>query len=553
MPDKKTKFNFSKLSTKPSKDAVSWLGNRSLLATVFLWAICVCRYLSMLQIVKACYRYVMHKKKIATIDDKATRVNVPPILPEIYFIAWFIVFAVLKALDINCLAVKVAGYYYLFETFIWVIYYSIFRRFFEEDYSIYHVLEYLLPLVIIFPTQALSISILYKVNFGQAILSILGNADDNVPSGINVMGILYAAIVIGLLVSRLPDESVKKSTGYPVLIIGNGDVVRNRLVPALERKHYTDKQIVKYDIVNDSSASNEKCFCFESNKKIIENICAVSGENSIIWISCPVKDHIEYLRALVCQPNRLVVCEKPICANARDLDSVRVLNNSYRDKVFYLSYYLLEKALPLYYYCVGNKKYLSYLEIRGDLILSRNLLGKLEKITVSIVEGPDERDLAESGGQLFETFIHNVLIASVICGIPDHWEIHSASSEQEHITLNAKCKGIDIFLNQEKNEKDIKRCERKVELVYQYGQIHMDIDRGKMTIKCKDAEPAEVSIKEEYRATKYAIQEDIVYRVANGECLPSDVDGLFLQTEVIDWLIKIQDKFKEKNHNVEDK
>lgn len=551
MPDKRIKFNFSKISTKPSRDAVIWLENRSVLATAFLWAICVCRYLSILQIIKECYRYVAHKKKIATIDGQATRVNVPPILPEIYFIVWFIVFAVLKVLDINCLAVKAASYYYLFETFVWVIYYSVFRRFFEENYSIYHVLEYLLPLVIIFPTQALSISILYEVNFGQAMLAILGSADRNLPSGINLMGILHAAIVIGLLVSRFPDESVKKSKEYPVIIIGNGDVVRNRLVPALERQHYTDTQIVKYDIVNDSSAGNEKCFCFESSKEIIDNICAVSRENSIIWISCSVKAHVEYLRALVCQPNRLVVCEKPICANTRDLNSVRVLNNSeYRDKVFYLSYYLLEKALPLYYYFVGNKKYLSYLEIKGDLILSKNLLGQLKKITVSIVEGVDKRNLDDSGGHLFETFIHNVLIASVICGIPDNWDINSASCEQGRIALNAGYKGIDIVLNQEKNRRN---CKRQVKLVYQYGQICMDIDRGKMTIDCKGMQRAEVSIKEEYRATKYAIQEDLVYRVANGECLPSDVDGLFLQTEVIDWLIKKQYMFKEKNRNVNDK
>ena len=543
MSDQRIKFNFSKLSTKPSKDAMVWLGNRSVLATILLWCIYICRYLSVLQIVKECYRYIAQKKKSATKDNDATRVNVPPILPEIYFICWLAVFAVLKILAINSFVIRIMGYYYLFETFIWIIYYSIFRRFFEENYSIYHVLEYLLPLLVIFPTQALSISIIYDLKFGQAILAILGNAKDNIPNGINVMGILYAAIVIGLLVDRFPDEKIKKSEGYPVLIIGNGDVVNNRLVPALKRTHYTNKEIVKYDIgkEKDNKTETEECFCFESNDAIIGNIRTVSGENSIIWISCPAKDHVEYLKGLVTQQNKLIVCEKPICTSEEDLASVRNLNSTeQRNKIFYLSYYLLEKALPFYYFCVDNKKYLPYLECKGDLILAKNLLGKLKTLSVSIVEGPDSRDLVGSGGHLFETFIHNLLLASLICGTPENWDIDDANRKGDQITLKANYKGINIVLNQEKNRS---RCERKVQLVYQNGQIDMDIDQGKMTIACEEMETIEMSIKEEYYAAKYAIQEDLVYRVASGECLPNEVDGLFHQMEVLDWLIKNQGIF----------
>lgn len=69
-----------------------WLGNRSVLSTILLWSICICRYLSVLQTVKGCYRYIAQKKKIATRDGESTRVNVPPILPELYFICWLAVF-----------------------------------------------------------------------------------------------------------------------------------------------------------------------------------------------------------------------------------------------------------------------------------------------------------------------------------------------------------------------------------------------------------------------------------------------------------------------------
>lgn len=174
------------------------------------------------------------------------------------------------------------------------------------------------------------------------------------------------------------------------------------------------------------------------------------------------------------------------------------------------------------------------------MTLIKNLLGKLNKVSVSIVEGQDNRNLDKSGGQLFETFIHNMLIASLVCGTPDKWEIKEAGNESDHITLTAACKGVYIDLNQEKNRG---QCKREILLKYENGQIYMDIDQGKMTICCKDMEDVEVAIKEEYRSTQYAIQEDLVYRVASGECLSKDVDGLFHQIEVLEWLIDSKDIF----------
>jgi hypothetical protein len=543
----KVRFNFKKLSTKPSKKNTVWLGNRSILATIVLGLIYIFRYFSLLQIVKESYRFIVKKANKYTQDSYATRVNVPPILPELYFLVWLVALIILKCFGVSGLAIKIISGYYLFESFIWITYYSLFRRFFEENYSIYHSLEYFLPLIVIFPTQALGISNIYDVSFSVAILAILGTADESLPSYINVMGIMFGAIVIGLLVSRFPNERIKANDGYPVLIIGNGDVVAVRLFPALTAKHYSDKEIVKCDIEKDDKQKDKNCLYFSSGKEIIDHIDWVGGEKSVIWICCPSSSHVYYLKELVEQDNKLIVCEKPICINKDDLENVCKLNanESARDKIFYLSYYLLEKALPLYYYCTGNRFYLKYLSAPNDLLTVKNFLGKLISVNVNIVEGYDARKLDADGGHLYETFIHNLLLASLFVGTPDNWVECEGGKLNDTITFKANYKDVSIKLLQQKNSDKVVR---NIIAEYNNGRIFMDINTGKMTISCnydsdKDTSFV-VAIKEEYRA-KYSIQEDLVYRVANDECLSRDVDGLFHQVEVLSWLMNNETIFKD--------
>lgn len=544
-PNKKIDFHFRDLSTKPSKNAVFWHGNRSILATIVLWTLCICRYLSLLQLVKECYRFTARYTSNYSKDRKAKRINVPPILPELYFIAWFIIFVIIKLMGFHGTGVKIISVYYLLETLIWILYYSIFRRFFEETYSIYHVLEYLLPLLLIFPTQAMCISILHNINFRDAMTSLLGNGGDNVPGYVKILGVLYGAIVIALLINKFPEENVRKSE-YPVFIIGNGDVVQNRLYPAL-RSHYSAQSIVRYDLrsspthgVTDSTDSDPDGNAIKlmpSCKEITNNIKQLAGPESVVWISCPSNYHVEYLKELIGLNIGLIVCEKPICIDMKDLAVVKQINSGEnRNKVFYLSYYILEKAMPLYYFCKNNDRYLPYLEISGDITVIKNLLGRMLSVNVSIVEGRDERDIKNSGGQLFETFIHDLLLASLFCGTPYHWEGIDFRQINDAISLEAECESISIDLYQEKNAD---HTERWVHLGYEYGSVEMNIETGTLTVDLLNSSIPDAIIKlsDEFNGKKYAVQESIVYKTANGLCFPEDVDGLYCQEEIIEWLI----------------
>ena len=133
----------SKISTRPSPNALKWAGQEvSILSNILLWTLWACRVMSLLQIAKLIYRKIVTVLHVGTTDKNATRPNVPPMFCEIYFIMWALVFGIGYFLGWQSKFLDALAYYYLFESFVWLLYYTVFRRFYEENYSIYHEMEY---------------------------------------------------------------------------------------------------------------------------------------------------------------------------------------------------------------------------------------------------------------------------------------------------------------------------------------------------------------------------------------------------------------------------
>lgn len=65
---KKTKFQIKKISTKPDEKHYKWSGNRSIIATFFLWSIYILRYFSLLQWIKEGYRLIADRCNRASKD-----------------------------------------------------------------------------------------------------------------------------------------------------------------------------------------------------------------------------------------------------------------------------------------------------------------------------------------------------------------------------------------------------------------------------------------------------------------------------------------------------
>ncbi len=549
----KKKSIFSKISTMPSPDSLKWAGEeRSILSSILLWGLWICRVFSLLQICKLIFRTVATAIKRATTDKNATRVNVPPMFCEIYFLSWFTLLLLAHLLEWSSIVIKIFIIYYLFESVVWVLYYTVFRRFYEENYSIYHELEYLTELFLVIPTQALGFATIYNESFRNMISGLLGAGLDDTPFPVRILGALFAAIVISMIISAFPAERVKKRARRDrMIVIGGGDVVRKRLYPSMLSGGVLDGDIEIYDLVS-SQVKTEKCTYLLSGEAIGNAVDEKITSESIVWIESPTSTHVDYLKRFISSKAPLIVLEKPVCATRDDLNYIEELleDEILRPRVFFLSYYVLEKALPLYYIADQNSNYHKYLDIE-DKALMQNclpLLGALTSIEVSIIEGEDDREWAfdkSRGGQMLETFIHNLLIASLFCGTVDHWSDVSVKEGTQggvySINMSAKSGNTDISLSLKKNAPK-GECVRFARLNFSNGYIYADLEEKKATVYFASMDKeSTVSVKHKF-IDKYSVMIDLARRTANGDCYAEEVDGIRNQIPTIRWIIDYNEK-----------
>lgn len=369
----KKKTIFEQISTKPSPNALKWAGKEvSILSSILLWALWLCRLLSLLQILKLVFRKVAERLNKSTKDEHARRINVPPMFCELYFIAWFVFLLLGYWLGLSGPVVWGFTLYYLFESIVWVLYYTVFRRFFEENYSIYHELEYLTVLILVIPSQALGFANFYGLKFLDVLAGLLGAGSDSIPGGVQMIGALFMAIAISMIISAFPAERVKKHDKKPkMFVIGCGDVVQNRLYPALLRSENAESVDV-YDL-DGSGRQPSYCQSFPSEEAICEDIGKKLDSSGIVWVETPSYAHISYVKKLIGSKAALIVVEKPIAVSDADLAELERLlkDEEKRSRLFFLSYYVLEKALPLYYFEHANTNYIPYLDI-GDRDVLQN-------------------------------------------------------------------------------------------------------------------------------------------------------------------------------------
>ncbi len=537
---------FSQISTKPSKNALKWAGQEhSILSNVILWALWFCRVLSLLQISKFVFRKIITFFKKDTTDKKSTRPNVPPMFCEIYFILWFVLLILAHIFKWNNIVLSVCITYYLFESIVWVLYYTVFRRFFEENYSIYHELEYLTVLMLVIPTQALGFANLYGTTFREALSGLLGVGSDASPFPVKILGALFAAIVISMIISAFPAEAIKKrNKKQKMLIIGNGDVVKNRLYPALLSTGSAESDIHIFD-KGEPNKSDDKCNCLLTEKEIIDAAVSKVDQKSAIFIETPTYTHFLYLNKFIEKKVPLIVVEKPIAAKLSELIEIEkiIADSNKRERIFFLSYYILEKALPLYYLTSNNRLYEKYLDIDDSLALHnwRLRLGILKTVHIEIIEGADSREWTfkkENGGQLLETFIHNALITSLFCGLPSSWKNQKLNNQDLNtVTLTAESGKADISLKLIKNAAE-NEISRTANFVFSGGNITADFDKKEAKIYFDDiGKDITIAVKDSFN-DKYSILVDLVKGVIDGDYTTEEVDGLKNQIEVIKWLIK---------------
>ena len=552
----------NEVSTPPNKTSYYWKESFSLLSWIILKTLFWARCFSLLQWIK----YFVRKEKKK--DDESKRPNVPSIVVELYYLVLSLGFLCIVRWQ-HCFSpywyvtVKVAAIYFLVDSIIWVLYYFFFRRFFEEKYAIMHTLEYIVtfPLVIILQACCLNISTGICTT---RLAAMLINPDAGTPLPILAISVIYTAVILGLIISNLPTENIKEKGDYRyhLLVLGYGEVVKGRLLQAIatysgREKEY--KNVVIYDYgfsENDDSKkvkipSNLDLHKYElkvNDKDEMELFHKRVLASNILWIATPPISHLQYVESYY-NKLKMIVVEKPITVFRNELDLFRMIHSKVNN-IFCLSYYYLEKALPLTYLYRPLCFYEEYLNISDDnrksIIPSLYQLGQLKSISFYIHEKAETEGRKwtydeQTGGQLFETFIHLLVLARLVLGeqLPHHtlrWkDNHKTSDRITQITATGNIKGVKILLEMKKElpESEIKRgCE----LIYQKGKINVDFENIQLKMASEQQE-FELELDKNYKNTKYSIQLDMVSRCLKDHINPSTVDGSDLQMECLQWLM----------------
>lgn len=548
-----------------------WQGGHSFFTWFILWVVRKMRQVSALQLAKAFARRSAKKSNAPeNIDVGSTRSNVFPFFQEFYVLLWCVFLSLQVFLGGAKFFVFVAlDVYFIVESTTWILYYSVFRRFFEENYSVYHVMEHLPVILFMIPFQAIAYSLacMYGENGISEHWSILpvllGQASEHYVI-FSIMGFIYSAIVVSMIVSTFPVERVKASIPK-TYIIGAGAVVKDRLLPALDDRierlgkdrvgdisvytkeageliceEHTDsegrrrKVYVFHDVITEKPVKSKRVYELKSIYQLIKQ----GAKNAVAWIETPSDTHLYYLELLKGSAAFIVV-EKPMVCSRNDLVAMReIVSSDYRSRIFFLSYYILEKALMLTFLRRPNSFYLRYFDekVMGKFYQAYLELGKLKRITVEIIEGADQRHLP-NGGQLVETFVHNCLIASLFAGLPDTWKGVSIKKSDDDANIELKAAGEfgeEIYLVLIKKGGYETRQFAKLE--FEEGCIEADLYNRKASVRRVRGDIVELNVMEMYKE-RYAILCDMVYECYFNQIDPSRIDGLYHQVEVLEWFL----------------
>ena len=537
------------ISTRPNLTSWRWKGTPSLLSCIFLYIVYFARLCSLLQYFKFIYR----KRSNATSVDKASmRGNVPSWLVELYFIVWAILlFALPKELPF----IKWISFYFIFESLFWLLYYFFFRRFFEERYAIMHTLEYvvLLPLLVI--TQARCISVISNCGIRCAFATMFFPGKNDDPY-IIILSVFYTALIFGIILSNLPIEQIKEIGNYRfnISIVGNGDIVNNRLKNAINEL-YPPRNVAILDLKRPKQENNDNIGKTKYHYFLLsdENEKHILSSN-ILWIATPPFAHLSYLNKYIGKV--FIAVEKPIVTSPYEMTVIKQLMNSKLwEKVFCLSYYYLEKSLPLTFLYTPStfyEKYLSFSLTRQEILSLFEQFGKLRSIELTLFEEEkkdakieDNRIWVESpeyGGHIFETFLHLAVIARAVIGKDSDWGSPEWTIENVngHYMSYIKCEGItsdsNVCYNLEMRQ-NVQKKQRRGKLQFDNGVIIIDFDEQEMigTLQGTSTRAFTIKTKEEYK-TRYSIQVDMVERCIEDNIVPAIIDGSELQIKTIDWL-----------------
>ncbi|MDO6822153.1 hypothetical protein [Marinobacter sp. 1_MG-2023] len=535
---------FSKVSTKPHYESYTWGKHRSIFASVTYWLIFVLRVLSPLQWIK----FIFRKRQAANNDEKE-RVDFHAMHSELYLLvvlclslAFYFAPPFVPALPGIpeavatglSLLVKAIAALLLFESVMWLFYYMLLRILIEKHLTIFNEAEYFIALPFVLATQFFLLAGLMGVSVSEVLALALSldfegyRSSQTAQLAIGTFGYIYTALIIANIINLIPPIPVGRRPN--ITIIGAGDVVRERMLPALiGEKLYLPGQIAIISDCIDESFQNQlrkEGVAFQllkssanSEEKVQEVVKFIKKRSSYAIVATPTASHLAYVSALA-KEGIVFGVEKPLVGTAAELAVLRQCQDQLMERGFLFSYYWLEKALPLNYFLTLNPQYQRFLEINvkgrpsgrpvgaDALAYLRLQLGKLVGVDITFFEGEDPREWSlakETGGLFFETLIHPITLLSHVLeeplqladlqaewhlleNLPDRLGSKALSLSDygaSYVSLRSR-PGATSAINV-RTGKFMGAKERSMVMRYANGLIHMDLDARQCSISCPQA------------------------------------------------------------------
>lgn len=520
----------NKISKMPIGSSYRWDERVSVVATIVFHAVALLRILSLLQIIK-----YLHRKRYGRDRHYQKRTNFHSLYTEVYFL---LVIVLLILINLwpgppSLIAGWIAGYFAA-EAILWSIYYLFFRHFIESHFTIYHHAEYFLafPLALIVQVLGISIAMAPSCDIGlssrvtQTISYLFNNTNFKVEAGtcntyqqgavsnaLSVLGIFYVVVLLANLRDAFPRTQIKPAT--TLSIIGSGNVVSVRLLGALikpfpserlnnnRRRQFDPVEInpdairiydlsngrpdnpgcLKIDLNRPNGTSYTKCLPIKYELSSQNIVTELTSTRSPVIIATPSDSHFFYISMLALHSIRFAV-EKPITVFQPEIRLLREHGETLFADGFCMSYYALEKALPVTYLYSMNPIHRNHLDLLASYGMEPEIgnesveslpwneilgcLGDPVSITILLLEGTERspsrleqsRQWTENphlGGLFYETAIHGVTVLHKILGSLEEFEPCIETMVSENSVRSDSCSFVTLSSkrDEELNKPDI--------------------------------------------------------------------------------------------------
>lgn len=599
----------------PGQHAYLWDERISLIAALLFHAVALLRLLSLLQWVK-----FAHRRWFARETAFQKRRNFHALYTELYFLAVIVVGLLLRhavPASPHWLheAARWASLYFALEAVSWTLYYLFFRHFVERSFTIYHSAEYFLAYPLALAVQAIGLASFLGLESATDLLALIFNLNFASPevspfwkTCLPILGLLYAVVLLSNLRDAFPKTQIKPTTA--VAIIGAGDVVRQRLLPALVNPlprvkaqargmsvepieiHHQAVQV--YDLQGEGAVSDRILLqgpgeagaqtqreipvrVLGDPKALIAEIVAAQVP---AIIATPPDSHLYYLSMLQLKGLRFAV-EKPISVFEPE---IRLLLSPAGDALFAdgfaLSYYTLEKALPLTYLYQMNPVHRNYLDIRLQREAAAQPAFELpwnelmdqdaapQRITLLLLEGQERSPGAAPGrawtedpflgGLFYETAIHALAVLQKVLGTLEGLQLDTLQALVSERALNARSASFVALGGRaasgegEATEVQIAvgkympagLCRRGVLIEYAQHRVLCDFDQQRLHARPRADAPGsspmtlEIQVREPYRSRRYAVQAGLIRTFFEHGWRGLRYDDFEGQRQVLKWLVQ---------------